>query len=165
MAAFLPEHYLLAGRLNNDALSSMFMTAIILYTPKWYRRLSIHDMIIHALCYGFGLMAKISVFALVTGSVMIIVLFKDLKSGDAIHIFLQYLVFLNIAFPLGLWYPIRNLIRFDQSFNYVAQIETTDPLYCGDHSITHILQPKNCRYPLQILPVTGEDSFTMPVDP
>ena len=137
LAAFLPEYYLLAGRLNNDALSVMFMTAIILYTLKWSRRQSMHDMIILALCYGLGMMTKISVgtFALVTGFVMIIAFFKSLKNGDVKHIFLQYLVFSIIAFPLGMWYPIRNLICFHQPFNYVYPIDPTTPLYCGDHSI------------------------------
>lgn len=148
IAAFLPEHYLLAGRLNNDALSIMLMTAIILYTLKWYHRQSMHDMIILALCYGLGMMTKMSVgtFALVTGAVMIIVLFKGSKNRNGTKIFLQYLVFSIIAFPLGMWYPIRNLIRFDQPLNYVAQIETTDPLYCGDHSMISRFLPMTDYY-------------------
>ena len=148
IAAFLPEHYLLAGRLNNDALSIMFMTAIIIYTLKWHRRQSMYSMIILALCYGLGMMTKVSVgtFTLVTGTVMLIVLFKGLKNGNGTQIFLQYLVFSIIAFPLGMWYPVRNLIRFDQPLNYVTQIETTDPLYCGDHSMISRFLPMADNY-------------------
>lgn len=137
VSAFLPEHYLLAGRLNNDALSIMFMTAIIIFTLKWYRRQTMHDMVILAVCYGLGMMTKISAgtFSLVTGTVMIITLYKNLQCGNCKQIIQQYSVFSLIAFPLGLWYPVRNLIRFAQPLTYVAKIEITDPLYCGNHSI------------------------------
>ena len=137
VSAFLPEHYLLAGRLNNDALSIMFMTAIVLYTIKWYRRQSMHDTIMLALCYGLGMMTKISVGTLapVTGALMILALYKNLRKGNGTQTFLQYLAFSLIAFPLGLWYPIRNLIRFGQPLNYVFQQETAGPLYCGDHKV------------------------------
>ncbi len=137
VAAFLPEHYLLAGRLNNDSLCVFFMTAIILLTLRWYRTRSFIRLIALALCFGLGMMTKISVgvFALVTGTIMVIVLIRSIRNGNGRECFLKYLVFAVIAFPLGFWYPIRNLIRFAQPLNYVSQIDIADPLYCGDHSL------------------------------
>lgn len=137
VSSFLPAHYLMAGRLNNDALSVMFMTAIILYTLKWLRTSALGDLIMLALCFGFGMMAKISVglFALVTGPVMLFLLYRSIKMGNAGKCIIHYFLFALIAFPLGLWYPIRNLVRFSQPFNYIFPGDIAGPLYCGSHSL------------------------------
>ena len=47
----------------------------------------------------------------------------------------QFTVFALVAFPLGLWYPVRNLFLFHQPFNYVLRISNDSELYCGNHSI------------------------------
>ena len=47
----------------------------------------------------------------------------------------QYLVFGAIAFPLGLWYPIRNFYLFGQPLSYVLRISQDRPLYCGGYSL------------------------------
>ncbi len=137
ISAFLPEHFLLAGRLNNDSLSVVFMTGIILYTLKWYRTRSLIDLVILALCFGLGMMTKISVgtLALVTGPIMLIVLYKGIKERAGVKCLKHYFLFGIIAFPLGMWYPIRNLILFDQSFTYVRRVKEGSSMYCGDHSL------------------------------
>lgn len=137
LAAFLPNHYLLAGRVNNDSLAVLFMTAILYYTLRWYEQQDWGPLVKLALCFGLGMMTKISVgvFALVTGCMMLLVLFRRLREKKALPIIRQFAVFGLIAFPLGLWYPIRNLILFQQPFNYVLRISEESDLYCGDHSL------------------------------
>lgn len=136
LAAFLPNHYLLAGRVNNDSLAVLFMAAILYYTLLWYERQDWGPLVKLALCFGLGMMTKISVgvFALVTGCMMLLVLFRRLREKKALPIIRQFAVFGLIAFPLGLWYPIRNFILFQQPFNYVLR-PSAQSLYCGDHSL------------------------------
>ncbi len=138
ITAFLPNFYLLAGRVNNDSLSVMFMYFTLLYTVKWYKKPCFKYAVIIALSIGFGMMTKMSVgtLAFFTGPVMLFVLFKSfVKDKKDLSIFCQLLVFAVICFPLGLWYPIRNMILFDQPLNYVYKIPADNPLYCGDYGI------------------------------
>ncbi|MBU5229530.1 Predicted membrane protein [uncultured Clostridium sp.] len=137
LAAFLPNHYLLAGRVNNDALAVMFMPAILYYTLRWYERQDWGPLVKLALCFGLGMMTKISVgvFPLVTGCMMLLVLYQRLRERNGLAIIRQFAVFGLIAFTLGLWYPVRNFIRFQQPFNYVVRILEASDLYCGDHSL------------------------------
>ena len=136
LAAFLPNHYLLAGRVNNDSLAVMFMTAILYYTLLWYERQEWGPLVKLALCFGLGMMTKISVgvFALVTGCMMLLVLCRRFREKKVLPVIRQFAVFGLIAFPLGLWYPVRNFVLFQQPFNYVLR-PSAQSLYCGDHSL------------------------------
>ncbi|MBU5486805.1 glycosyltransferase family 39 protein [Clostridium sp. MSJ-8] len=136
--AFLPNFYLLAGRVNNDSLAIFFMVLAILYTIKWYREVNVKNTVVLAMVFGFGMMTKISVsvVAIFTGIVMLIKGYNYLKNGQIKTILLNYLLFGIIALPLGLWYPMRNLIKFKQPFNYVLDINAPNSaIYCGNHSI------------------------------
>lgn len=148
IAAFLPAHFLLAGRLNNDSLAVMFMIAVILYTIRWYRTRKMSDLIILALSYGLGMMSKMSVatLAAVTGTVMLYALFISFKNESqrcdgareyrkTKKLFLQVLLFVSISFPLGLWFPIRNYVLFGQPLTYVLEMSREGNLYCGDYSL------------------------------
>lgn len=137
LAAFLPNHYLLAGRVNNDALSIMFMTAILYYTLAWYEKQDWGSIVKLALCFGLGMMTKISVgvFALVTGAMMLFVLIRSIREKRARRMILQLIVFGLIALPLGMYFPIRSYILFQQPFDYVQRMPEESRIYCDDHSI------------------------------
>lgn len=137
LAAFVPNHYLLAGRVNNDSLAIMFMTAILYYTLRWYERQEWGTLVKLALCFGLGMMTKISVgvFAPVTGCMMLLILYRRIREKEWMPVIRQFTVFALVAFPLGLWYPVRNLFLFHQPFNYVLRISNDSELYCGNHSI------------------------------
>ena len=148
LMAFLPEHYLLAGRLNNDSLSIMFMAGVLLFTLRWIRTKSFSDLSALAFCYGLGIMTKVSVgtLAVVTGTVMLYALYLNIRNGTGITCLKQYAVFALIAFPLGLWYPIRNLILFKQPFTYVYPIKPDSSLYVGNYSIAARFFPSLDNY-------------------
>lgn len=135
--AFFPNFYLLAGRVNNDSLAIYFMILAILYTIKWYKEVNVKNTIILALAFGLGMMSKISVgvVAIFTGIVMLIKGYEYFKEKKIKEILYNYLLFGIIALPLGLWYPIRNLIKFNQPLNYVLDINAPNSaIYCGNHS-------------------------------
>ena len=137
LAAFLPNHYLLAGRVNNDALVVFFMTAILYYTLAWYQEQTWGTLIKLAFCFGLGAMSKLSALALapVTGVVMLIVLIQKIRRRKGWAQLGQYAVFALIAFPLALWYPIRNYLRFGQPLSYVMRPPEDSLMNCSGFSL------------------------------
>ncbi len=124
LVAFLPNFYLMGGRVNNDAMAVFFMTMILLFSMKWYKKQSIRNTIILALCFGLGMMTKISVvvLAIPTGLLMIVVIVQSIKNNTLLNSIKSLCLFAVISMPLGLAYPIRNLVLFNQPFNYVLDV-------------------------------------------
>ena len=120
----------MASWINNDALVFYFMTWIVLYTVRWYRKASWGNTWMLALGFGLGMMSKAScsLMAFFTGAVMLmklICLRKERAGQREVSVgglFLRFLGFGAVAFPLGLFFPIRNLIRFGQPLNYVLRL-------------------------------------------
>lgn len=129
--AFLPMFVLMASWINNDGLVFYFMTWIVLYTIRWYQKPSWGNTLMLALGFGLGMMSKAScaLLAFFTGAVMILRLIRTVKKSAAKKewnafwaMVLRFAGFAAVAFPLGLFYPIRNLIKFDQPLNYVLRL-------------------------------------------
>ena len=136
VVAFFPNLLYMSGRINNDCLVVFFMIVAMRYTFLWYKERSYKNIIILAISYGLGMMTKTSCFmmAVFTGVVMLLVLVKSWKEKKWGSISFQFLVFACVALPLGLWYPIRNMIRFQQPFAYVYDLGENHPVYCGNHN-------------------------------
>lgn len=137
LVAFLPAFYLTGGRVNPDALAGMFMIYALLYTIRWIKKPDWENTIILALLYGCGVMTKIScaVIALITAMVFFIILAGKIREGRGSEILGKYIVFGLISLPLGLWYGIRNHIKFGQPLTYVLPLDKTLSIYTGDHSL------------------------------
>lgn len=140
LTAFLPAFYLTGGRVTPDALAAMFMLLEFLYTIRWIKEPGWKHTVLLAIIYGCGVMTKIScsVIAILTAAVFLKKLYDALrkKAGDFKLLLGKYVVFGLISLPLGLWYSVRNYIRFHQDFQYVPRISETSELYTGMHSIT-----------------------------
>lgn len=134
VCAFLPIHYMLSGWVNNDALVTFFMTWILLYTIRWYKKPTFYSIVMLALSFGLGIFTKIScaLLAFFTGAFMLVRFWKAIKDHTWKKILIQFLVFAVIAMPIGLYYPIRNYLMFGQGLNFV--LVPGDNIYCGDHS-------------------------------
>ena len=137
ITAFLPAYYLTGGRVNPDALATMFMLAAFLYTLRWMKKPDWKNTVILALIYGCGMMTKISVgvIALFTAALFLKKLFQERRKGKAGKLLLKYMVFGCISLPLGLWFSIRNYILFGQPLNYVLPIGDESILYRGNQSL------------------------------
>jgi len=124
LVAFLPNFYLMGGRVNNDAMAMFFMTIILIYSIRWYKEQSRKNTLILALSFGLGMMSKMSVavFAIPSGLVMIYVLAKSVKSHNLLKTLKSLCLFAAVSIPLGLAYPIRNMIMFHQPLNYVLNV-------------------------------------------
>lgn len=117
-----PSLILLSGRLNNDALSVLWIFLIILLTFRWQNTKRITDIVLLAFAIGLGMMTKMSVITMTPWVALIflyVLIEKYIKREKIGSLITQFSLFALIVFPLGLWYPIRNLILFNQPFNFV----------------------------------------------
>ena len=136
LAAFYPVQILAAGRLNNDTLVATFMVLSLYFTAAWHKERKISNMIGIALSIGFGMMTKINcgMVALITGPVMLYHLICAIREKDNAQIkklVIQFAVFALICFPLALWYPIRNYIKFGQTLTYICYVAEGSGVYRG----------------------------------
>ncbi len=131
--AFQPTFFLLSSSINNDALMLFFYMTAVLYTIRWYHQPSMKNIILLALAIGCGMMTKISAatVAFFTAPVFLIALIQKIKEKNIKQLIGQFAAFIGISAPLGLWYPIRNYIKFAQPFNFVREIEASG-LFCSD---------------------------------
>jgi 4-amino-4-deoxy-L-arabinose transferase-like glycosyltransferase len=148
LLSFHPMFIILAGSVNNDMTMIFFFCLAILTTICWYNRPSYGQIALLAVWIGCSMMAKVSggMVALFTGPVFLAVLIKQIRSHDKskiINLVKQFALFALICFPLGLWYPIRNLILYRQSFNYVVLLDrnVVPFLYNGDVAWTERFLP------------------------
>ena len=141
IVAFLPAFYLTGGRVNPDALASLFMVLSLMYTFYWYRTPSWKNTLCLALIYGLGVMTKIScgVLAIFTLCIFLYKLYEEIKNKKAVNLIPKYAVFGLISLPIGLWYSIRNYLLFGQPLGYVMELSVNSDIYTGKNSIVQRL--------------------------
>lgn len=134
--AFFPDCFLIGGRVNNDSLVIFFMMLAVLYTIKWFKDQSWTNTIVLALAFGLGMMTKTSCgnIAIFTGAIMLYVFYQKIREKNWLGIFGKLCTFGAIVFPLGLWYIVRNYVKFNQPFGYVVDIGKDSQIYTGNVS-------------------------------
>ena len=132
ITAFHPCFTYLAALMNNDALSWALAMGAVLCTLRWYKAPSTANIIKIALCLGLGMMTKLSaaLTAFPIAFVFIIVFFRSLKTSWK-KIIGQFAAFLALCFPLGMWFPIRGLIRWGIPLTYVQELPEMDQTIKG----------------------------------
>lgn len=135
LIAFHPSFILLSGSINNDTLSVVFIMGAVLCTLKWYENQTIKGILKIALCIGLGMMTKISaaIVAIPVAVVFLIVLIQKLRQKEW-RIFGQFGSFAAVCVPLGLWYPVRNLVKFGVPLTYVQELSPGLSQYLGNQS-------------------------------
>ncbi len=116
---------LLSGSVNNDILSHMLLVMAVFYALKWYKGDRTADLMLTALCIGLSMMAKLS-GVLVSPAIaflMLITLINDIREKkDVLRRIGSYVFFGLIVFPLGLFFPLRNLILFKVPLTYMPEV-------------------------------------------
>lgn len=122
-----PTFILLSASINNDILSIMLFFTGFYFGLKWFKEGKWKNAVLSALAIGFGMMTKIAVgmIAFPLGFLFIVKLVKDImdRSGKkaGLKSFLQLCVFGVICAPLGLWYQVRNYLKFGIPITYVLR--------------------------------------------
>jgi hypothetical protein len=130
-----PCFILFSGSINNDVLSVALETGAVIAALKWYEKPTMKGIIKIALCIGLGMMTKLSaaLIAPPVAAVFLYVLIKNFKK-EFPNYFKQYAVFGVICVPLGLWFGIRNYIKWKVPITYVHEIPKDALQYLGEQS-------------------------------
>ena len=127
----------LTGSLNNDSLALMLSIMSIFYTIDWYKNTKFFSLIKLALAISLAIMTKIN-SGIIAIPIAIIFLVKFINEKENFKKYiLYYLIFALIALPIGLWFPIRNLIKYDIPITYVQEVVEGEQhdAYLGKYSI------------------------------
>lgn len=121
--SFHPCFIYLSAFLNNDALMWALVTGAVLTTLRWYDSPSLKGIMKISLCIGLGMMAKLSA-ALVAPPVALVFLIVFIRNFRKSWRSLlgQFIAFGAVCVPLGMWFPVRGLIRWDVPLNHVQEL-------------------------------------------
>jgi hypothetical protein len=135
LIAFHPTFIIMSGSINNDILSITFMLASLLLTVKWYRNPRFSTILKLAFSIGCGMMTKLSAWmaAPAAALVFLVVLYRNRKCP--FPFLRQFTVFGSICIPLGLWWGIRNFIRWGVPIAYMPMLSTESEQFVGNLSI------------------------------
>lgn len=136
---FHPATIIIAGSVNNDMLTILFMCLIILGSLEWIREKSLSNLIKLALYIGFGMITKLNsaVLAIPLGIIFLMHFIGVIRSKNRTDIFAwikKYCLFGIIAAPIGLSWIVRNLIRFGEKPGVPVPGETS-PMYTELYSL------------------------------
>ncbi len=124
---FHPTLILLSGSINNDMLAALLSMSAIYFTVKWSKDKKLSDIIFTAFCIGFGMASKLTA-GLVAPAVALVFLYVFIKNiKEYKRLILQFVLFGIICIPIGLFFPIRNYVKFGLPFNYVPMLSDSDP--------------------------------------
>ena len=120
--AFLPQFIYFSGALNNDPLAVLFMVAALYLALIWYNdeKKSFLKLMGLSLCIGLGMMAKLSA-GLIAVPIAFVMLKAFFESKTKLKMFFEYVAFLAVCAPLGLWYQVRNYILWKIPITYVVR--------------------------------------------
>lgn len=139
--AFHPTFFLLAGSINNDCLSIMFVFLAVWATLYWYRNPKWYNIILVALCIGLSMLAKLAT-GLIAPATAFIFLYKFVKDKGAKKKWKyvgQFAVFGSICIPLGIGWQLRNYLKFSVPLTYVPKLSVKADQYLGNYSVTERL--------------------------
>ncbi len=131
-----PSLIIFSGSINNDILCLLLSVCAVLYLLRFNIDQSMKNAFLMALFLGLAMMTKLSAVttAPVIAAIFILRLASPSKNRTRKSVLINELCFGAVSIPLGMWYPIRNLIKFDQPIGYVMPIGKDHALYCGDRS-------------------------------
>ncbi len=136
---FHPATVIMAGSVNNDMLTILFMCLIILGSLQWIREKNLKNLIRLALFIGLGMITKLNsaVLAIPLALVFLMHFISVIKGKNKTEILKwikNYCIFGAVAAPIGLSWIVRNLIRFGEKPGVPVPGETS-PMYTAVYSL------------------------------
>lgn len=121
--SFHPCFTYLAAFINNDALAWAFTMGAFLCSLKWYKDPSMKNILKIAVCIGLGMMSKLSaaLIAIPIAQLFLIVFLRNFKTSWK-KFMGQFVAFGSLCVPLGMWFPLRGLIRWGIPLTYVQEL-------------------------------------------
>lgn len=122
LVTFHPTLIILSGSVNNDMLSSLFAMMAIYYTIKWSQDRKWFDIVMIALSIGLGMFTKLSVGLLAPAIAMVFLIVLIKQKKEIKKLIPQFALFAVICLPLGLFWSVRNYIKFGVPLSYVPKL-------------------------------------------
>ena len=120
--SFFPEFILLAGSVNNDCLCVMLTFISFYLALRWYRSGRLSELAGSGISAGLAMMTKMSA-ALIAVPLAVLFVARLIKSNEKIKVIGHTALFALLAIPAGIWFPLRNLIRWNVPLGYVLKSE------------------------------------------
>lgn len=122
LTAMHPCFIIMAGSINNDMLCILLQVMAVYYLIRWYRDPRWGTIAVLALCVGGSMMAKLS-GGLIAPAMAVVFLYRLVKDREDFgRYFGQYVLFGILCIPIGLFFPVRNLILFGVPLNYTPGV-------------------------------------------
>ena len=139
LTSFVPIWCYFANWTNNDGMSCFFAIMGLYYALCFLQERKWYQMILTAIGIGFSMAAKLggALIAIVIAPLLIYGLVDSIlldKKGEKKfsknlpewgRYLLQMVVFAIIVFPLGLFFPIYNLVKFGQPLTFFSVVPNT----------------------------------------
>lgn len=137
IVAFHPTFIILAGSINNDILSVLWILMAVYGCLKWCENPCIKRILPIAVYIGLGMSTKLSaaLIAIPVGIVFLIKLVQAFRLRCAKEYIVQYSIFGAVCIPLGMWFYVRNYIQYQIPFSYVLRLADDSPQYIGFRSV------------------------------
>lgn len=122
---FHPTFLLLGGCLNNDMLCLLLSVTSLLFFAAWWQEKTTAPLLWCGAFLGLAMMAKVSAALLAFPLAAAFVARLFTCDGKPTRLIKQYALFGAVSIPLGMWFPLRNLIRFGQPLVAVEALSPT----------------------------------------
>lgn len=132
IVSFHPAFILFSGSINNDVLSVALVMGAIVSTLEWQKDPTLKNILKIALCIGLAMMTKIAAATIAppVAVVFLMVFMKNFKQKGEV-LFGQFCAFGIVCIPLGLWFGIRNYIKWELPLTYVSKMSEDCEQYIG----------------------------------
>ncbi len=120
---FTPQFVFFSASMNNDVLSVMFIMLAVLFTLEWYDDRTLKRILKIAVCIGLGMMSKMSasLIAPPVAAVFLTAFIRNIKK-EWKPLIGQFACFGAVCVPLGLWFGIRNYLKWGIPITYVQEL-------------------------------------------
>lgn len=134
---FHPTSFLLAGSINNDCMSLMFVLLAVWVTILWTQKPTFVRIVALAFCIGLAMAAKLAA-GVVAPAVALVFLYKlimGIREGKSYkRLLVQFAVFGVICIPLGIGWQVRNYVMYGVPLLYVPKLSVKADQYLGMYS-------------------------------
>ncbi|MCL2742035.1 MAG: hypothetical protein FWE70_08045, partial [Oscillospiraceae bacterium] len=134
LTALHPTSFLFSGSINNDALSLLLCVAAVYWVLRWHGSPKAGYAAVAAAFTGLAVMAKSRPGIIAIALLPLLAHRVAVGRGKAgrLRMLGHTALFGAVSLPIGLWHPIRSLVRFGQPLLYVPNPGMH--IYTGDHA-------------------------------
>ena len=162
IVALHPSQIILSGSLNNDMLSILFMELSLLLMIRWFRVPKIGTILLLALTIGLGMLTKLSAWMAAPAAAVLFLwkLLQTAEKQERLHLTGEFVWFGVVCVPIGLFWSVRNLVKWGVPPAYIPMLSEDSGQYVGNHPIWErlfSLAPHQFSYIYDCYTIYGQD--------